>query len=673
MHRSLEETATLPDIVATLEALPFFSEWAGRHSENYHNKMVEAYEYHLGEESKTVSEYQPLNPVSNIDIHTLPPIPRNYKKVLQAYRDLKGYPVTPLHDVTHKVLAAMGRGRHVLDIGCGLEKSVGASVLAATTRSEYPVWLICEHHGACHDTLTRLEEMGVDMETVAYIPGFNASTCERHEEVLDAGYEPNDIYNHMSTPCRGCTFEESCDFARRLFHFKDRTKNRIVVMTHSMFILKFEPWGDALTQWGFTPETLVIIDEQLRRWETGSFSVEDIRAALQCSGVESEPIMRAITEAVEGTGTLDTGEFIIGGVGILSDEVGVNGRSQAIRALNSHAFDEDTLNTYIEIITLLASNKIHYIMQNEKIHILTDRNTWSMPENCIMLDGSARFTQVKWSDFKFWRLKTPDYSGLTVHVMRGNPTKSNMRRVEEEFNRYVDRIRGEVKPLRVVHAVNKTQEGGKPYEPADKADMVASRGTDTRGSNEFIGCDMIVLRMALFTDINDYALRAALGSGVEIPVSEIWKKTADSVRPNMHKSGFVNPSLQIAAHRQIVDELYQAILRTGVRRYDSGTYTAVCMLPDDLSVSLLRDLLPGAGIVQHNFTETTNRCDYTVEAKRRAICRQEAVKRAAEIKANESKISVTILNPSRRCTTMYLRGSKPKSLKEKPLQRSTRP
>ena len=53
----------------------------------------------------------------------------------------------------------------------------------------------------------------------------------------------------------------------------------------------------------------------------------------------------------------------------------------------------------------------------------------------------------------------------------------------------------------------------------------------------------------------------------------------------------------------MVDELYQAILRIGVRRYDGGKYTAVCTLPDDLSVALLTELLPGAEITQYNFPE----------------------------------------------------------------------
>jgi len=262
-------------------------------------------------------------------------------------------------------------------------------------------------------------------------------------------------------------------------------------------------------------------------------------------------------------------------------------------------------------------------MQNEKIHVLTDRNAWCMPDNCIMLDGSARFTQVHWDDFKFWNIETPKYNGLTVHVMRGNATKSGMSRAAEEFEGYVASIRKEAEPGRVVHAVNKQKEDVPDYLPSDNSDMLAYRGTGTRGSNEFIDCDMIIMRMALFTDINDYALRAALGSQGPILATDIWMNARGTARPNISKHGFMNASLQIAAHRQTVDELYQAILRIGVRRYDGGKYTAICTLPDDLSVALLGELLPEAKIVQHNFTgESKNRHAKTRDSKITALCQK---------------------------------------------------
>ena len=115
-----------------------------------------------------------------MDVSGLPSIPEKYKAVLDAYRALKGYPVTPLHDLTHRAIASIGPGKHVLDIGCGLEKSVGASVLASV--SPTPVWLVCEHHRACGDVLRRLAEMGTDMSEVAYIPGFGRQSCIMYDD-----------------------------------------------------------------------------------------------------------------------------------------------------------------------------------------------------------------------------------------------------------------------------------------------------------------------------------------------------------------------------------------------------------------------------------------------------------------------------------------------------------
>lgn len=627
MHRALETTQSLPDILCTLESIPFFTEWVNRKNEDYQTKLLEVYQDHMDRETEVLKEYQPVHEIIPVDVSGLPSIPEKYKAVLDAYRALKGYPVTPLHDLTHRAIASIGPGKHVLDIGCGLEKSVGASVLASV--SPTPVWLVCEHHRACGDVLRRLAEMGTDMSEVAYIPGFGRQSCIMYDDFHMGDISPREIYNHQDTPCSFCPHKERCEFAKRLFHFKACTRNRVVVMTHSMFVLKFEPWGDAAKQWGYTPETMVIIDEQLRRWETGAFDMEEIRMALSEAGIEPEPIQRAITEALEGSGVLDDSGRTMSGVGVMADGVGVESRSDAIKTLNGKNLDEDTLNRCIEIITLLGAGKLHYVMQNDGVRILSDQRAWSMPDNCIMLDGSARFTQVRWDDFKFWSVKAPDYTGLTVHVVRGNPTKAGMIRKAADFDMYVEKIRSEVHPARVVHAIDKPLEGAKNTGLPGylkQGDMEAHRGTGTRGSNDFIECDMMVIRMALFTDINDYALRAALGSGGSIKAEDIWKKTEKAIRPNMHKTGFVHPSLQVAAHRQMVDELYQAILRIGVRRYDGGKYTAVCTLPDDLSVALLTELLPGAEITQYNFPEKLgNRNAESRGAERKKRCLREAV------------------------------------------------
>ena len=44
MHRALETTQSLPDILCTLESIPFFTEWVNRKNEDYQTKLLEVYQ-----------------------------------------------------------------------------------------------------------------------------------------------------------------------------------------------------------------------------------------------------------------------------------------------------------------------------------------------------------------------------------------------------------------------------------------------------------------------------------------------------------------------------------------------------------------------------------------------------------------------------------------------------
>ena len=147
-------------------------------------------------------------------------------------------------------------------------------------------------------------------------------------------------------------------------------------------------------------------------------------------------------------------------------------------------------------------------------------------------------------------------------------------------------------------------------------DLQAKRGTDTRGSNDFISGDCLIVVMALFTDATDYALRAALATGGEIEVESVWKKTPIGIVPAMDKKGFTDQRMKMSFTRQAVDECYQAIMRIGVRRYDGGEYHVVCRLPDALSIAELKGRLPGVTVVSTGFESKPSRMPHMTEQAR---------------------------------------------------------
>lgn len=596
MCRALESTTELSIIAKTFEEMDWFSSWVQRTGEDYRTKLVEAYAVFLTQTAGRLSHYIPLMPIRKIEDSDLKRLPKAHVDALDCFRKYHGYEGTPEQTRTHQALRhAVACGRAILDIGCGLEKSVAASVYAASTCKTRPVWLVCEHHQACQDALQRLAALGVSDGDIGYIPGWHESVCTYHDKV---GQMPRKtIYNKKKTPCLKCDKRKSCPFAERLWHLDRQLRKPVVVMTHAMFTTCLSRWLLLEMDYGIG-DPVVIIDEQLRRWQQGTYRRSHIESVLRMTGADATGILREIDTACAATGVITPHGRLLAGVGVIPHDVGVCSRVRAIRAIHAANMPDEESSEAMSIVSLLRTTATRFVMrQDDKYSILADSCVWAMPKTCIMLDGSARYTQCHWDGFEMLDGGRVPVGGLEVHVMRGNATQSSLKDATKFglFEGWFRGVLGRMKPRLVMFAVNRSSGL---YAGATPSDLQAFRGTDTRGSNSFLECNAAVIIMSLFTNVHDYALRAALAENGPIEVDAIWRSNGT---PKIDKSGWVDERLHVSFVRQAIDECYQAIMRIGVRRYDGGQYLVACRLPDRLSVAELETRLPGAQFTIYGF------------------------------------------------------------------------
>jgi hypothetical protein len=169
-----------------------------------------------------------------------------------------------------------------------------------------------------------------------------------------------------------------------------------------MFIVKCQPWSlTSELEYGVSSKTVVIIDEQLRRWEVGTYSQDEIESALNLAGENTNTIMKTLVDSCDATGCIRDNNHSVTGVGIIPESEGVANRLHAVRSIRAHNLSDDVIQKYIEIATILNMNRRKFVIrQGNNYSILTDRTSWDMPNRCVMLDGSARYTPSRVGRFQ---------------------------------------------------------------------------------------------------------------------------------------------------------------------------------------------------------------------------------------------------------------------------------
>ena len=589
IHRSFVITADLPDIYHTIMDIDDLSNWAyrKRDTENLKSKIIEAYQKAVSEKCHT-EQFQQLLKSSMVDMSNIPDLSQEYLNQMSKL----GHGVNSEQIGTHRLINHYsGKGRFILNIACGLQKSVSACVYASI-KKDIPTWLICENHKAVNAMIERLKILGVPDSDIGYIAGFNQSICKQPQRVKNI--PKRDIYNQWKSPCKGCQYYCECPTTNRIFpdKLKKAVRKPIVVMTHKMFTSKFQPWSEIVKEFNINPDSQIIIDEQLKRWQQGTFSRHEIESALSMGKCSKTVIMDELEKSCIGQTMV--GNQNVSGVGMINQSIGVDNRNQALRNIGGYQLNDEESQRVISIITLLSSESKRYVMKSDdKYQIISDKLNWDFPKNAIILDGSARYTQVNYDGFEMLDYIIPSVKGLTVNIVKGNPTQAHIERKYQEYLSTALQIKNESGSNNIVWAKNK---GDETFTADNPGDLIANRGTDTKGSNDFINGDMMIVIMSLFTNVHDYALRASLSENREIPFNDIWQIKNNRIVPKMGGNGWINNSIKQSYIRQVIDELYQGIMRISVRKYDRKEYQVVCMLPDLLSVEELRGRLPDCEI-----------------------------------------------------------------------------
>ena len=129
-------------------------------------------------------------------------------------------------------------------------------------------------------------------------------------------------------------------------------------------------------------------------------------------------------------------------------------------------------------------------------------------------------------------------------------------------------------------------------------DMVEmSRGMHV-GSNDGKDCDINIIAMSLFNNVEYYVLKAALASKSEIPSDRIWRQGKTFECPCLKKNGgFDDLEINKAYIRCSAYDLYQAIMRGKIRTDSNSPYEVVFLMSSMEVISFISDDLKGAVIL----------------------------------------------------------------------------
>lgn len=593
MREAMKHLPNPSVVLATFESMPWYNSWIRRHpGEDSRPRVLEAFADVVCDAVGYHGDFAPLIEQEEVDRKGLPPLSPEYKANLDGYRAMKGYTASPLQDDTHRLVCEVaGKCRVILAIPCGLGKSEATIIYAQSyATSDKPVWIILDTHRRCVETVTTLRQLGVKVE---YFCGFH----DEKKECINPAKNPLDMYDGKR--CRKCTRHNVCAFGRRITQKGTVLRAQVVVMTHAMFI-RLLPWSSTRKEYTLQ-EPVVFADEQLRRWTTLTLSPGDlstIERILGCTDLQYESNRTFGKDKYTGTRRCRTSHV----------------RYETLRCVkrmnaDPNITDED-IELCMEYLQFFAGEKTRFMIQtstpmpkgerSSRLSLVGDRIELDLPHSMIMLDASARYTRVQWPGFKVLTMSSGlDYANVTVVVHKGTATRASLRR--DTGKKYVAACKDEIKKRKLKHVLwARTKNDGLTIQ-LSRNDKTAWRGTDTRASNAFLDCSTAVIVEALFTTLSTYALEASLATGEEIPKEAIWRKNGAAYSPNIDKNGFTDPKLHAAFVRQVLDEVYQAAMRIGIRKYDNKPYTVFCRLPSWNCVLELRKMLPGIKVEPRGF------------------------------------------------------------------------
>ena len=515
------------------------------------------------------------NEVLDIPLDNCKALPDDFNQMLKRYAAVVSM------TLSDKVLNSARFHEHlfnthqsgIIESPCGYGKTTWALCRMALDASEsQQYWFVVE----TVDTLYRVAETLEKLNTleVGRYHGFNAVRCH---QLCGIQHSWRDCTDDPKSICNRCQANVTCQY----FNRAALINRPAVVMTHSGYLRLLESGHPRL------PDANLIIDEELDHFLSESFTIEELESIRTQMG----PTLQ-FNKLLPGTyiGTMPTSA-----TGALVPTYAAEHYVYRTELETAEACAETTVlranfraKTYVggdAIVRLInffrpsvkgATYAYREIIENGQIRYVLKKNRYqisdTLPSRSLwILNASARLTTSQYPDnlpvYRCTDLK-PDGSLVSLHVIRSNPTRTNeadnigvglwimklaIKRAHQRILLVTDNVIDDLEGL-------KGKIGTTAAFPVEITHMTRGR---IKGSNTAGGCTLAFMpAMALFTNIHEYALSAALSLGRTY--SRRYLFMADG-GPDMPGGRFRVPAVREAYALSALDEAYQTIMRTAVR------------------------------------------------------------------------------------------------------------
>ncbi len=489
----------------------------------------------------------------------------------------------------------------IMALPCGVGKTTSANILAsAKASSDYRIMIVTKKVDDVIGISSTLDILGAKV-----IPwhGLNEQHC-------NLGIKYIDLKHMKDNPCVKCPTRCTAS-NKRLSHDKyDCPDYDILVTTHAHY--RYARISGKLSNF-----SLIIIDEAPSEFENYELN-EKTRKSLEYLFGDSpcyRDIIRKFFSDIDNmlaNGSCNDVPFTI-------TKRFMSNKSAMFTYLNQkyqdEKIDDSQLDTGIEFLNYFSDNtricslKIKNGNTGYKYCFSKGNISIDVPVQHIILDGSAMLSDVEWKGFNIYHDSSisMNYPNTRIHVLRNNPSKQSLMKDEVLLklqNKISQITAGKLNP-KILFMKNKLPDG-KLKENLDLlkscmagiGDMVEmSRGMHV-GSNDGKDCDINIIAMSLFNNVEYYVLKAALASKSEIPSDRIWRQGKTFECPCLKKNGgFDDLEINKAYIRCSAYDLYQAIMRGKIRTDSNSPYEVVFLMSSMEVISFISDDLKGAVIL----------------------------------------------------------------------------
>jgi hypothetical protein len=623
---------------------------------DFDTTLVKALNQHLSDVENRLADttlISPLNEVRTFGADDLPELPEDYKLVIDKYNAHHNIAQFPEMELTHRLfLKAMSEkdGPNVMEnVPPGMGKSTAVTCYAAFyVHDENRIVIVKPTVEAAlrqRDDLLALAPHLAD--DVSVLCAMNAELCPFSDK-HDPYYRKEVCWTcHLNAACRtdGTPVPVSgrCPIAQTKQSLRQCLAKNIVIVTHRRWVdwleLNSEPEGRT-----------VICDENPATYETFTFTAQNL---LDMAGVDAAAKDRLVwlRKHMSGNGSFDgTGDIspetkskILSRLKKAQDGLGSAGVHDYLPTLEPDAGGEPT-RSRVDLWEAQQELLIRYLAcfrhtdeTNERFVADNCDGSWTFVRcklaNCprnrtIILDGSAIYSNVEWEGFEIWRVREQSeigFGNVTIHAVRGNPTKNNM---EKNWGAFTERIQAGLREgdpaagNRVALLCNKgAMEKEELSHVKELRDWLAENGYQVTemfkgriiGSNAGNDCGAVIVGTSVFNNITYYLLQTMLRTRQIISEDEVWnvffeahegtdelgqkvKRTEKKRFPRM-RDGFIEERLNQTFIRQYCATLYQYILRSRARRYQGDSVDVFAFVPGNWAFEEIRRMMPGINIV----------------------------------------------------------------------------